>query len=61
MKKFTKLSALALASTLSLTVLATAPTASAATCTKKTTVEMLGTIKPEIQTEFLAAVKAYNS
>jgi raffinose/stachyose/melibiose transport system substrate-binding protein len=61
MKKFTKLGALAIASALSLTVLATAPTASAATCSKKTTVEMLGTIKPEIQTEFLAAVKAYNA
>ena len=61
MKKFTKLGALAVASALSLTVLATAPTASAATCAKKTTVEMLGTIKPEIQVEFLAAVKAYNA
>ncbi len=61
MKKFSKLSALALASTLFVTVLAAAPTASAATCSKKTTVEMLGTIKPEIQTEFLAAVKAYNA
>jgi len=61
MKKFSKLSAVALASTLFVTVLAAAPTASAATCSKKTTVEMLGTIKPEIQTEFLAAVKAYNA
>ena len=61
MKKFTKLGALAVASALSLTVLATAPTASAATCAKKTTVEMLGTIKAEIQVEFLAAVKAYNA
>jgi len=61
MKKFSKLSAVALASTLFVTVLAAAPTASAATCAKKTTVEMLGTIKPEIQVEFLAAVKAYNA
>jgi len=61
MKKFSKLSAVALASTLFVTVLAAAPTASAATCSKKTTVEMLGTIKPEIQVEFLAAVKAYNA
>ena len=45
MKKFSKLSAVALASTLFVTVLAAAPTASAATCSKKTTVEMLGTIK----------------
>jgi raffinose/stachyose/melibiose transport system substrate-binding protein len=36
-------------------------TASAAACPKKATVTMLGTIKPEIQNEFLAAVKSYNS
>jgi len=60
MKKFTKFGALALASALSLTVLTVAPSASAATCTKKTTVTMLGTIKPEIQDQFLAAVASYN-
>jgi raffinose/stachyose/melibiose transport system substrate-binding protein len=61
MKKFTKIGAVALASALSLTVIAVAPSASAATCSKKTTVTMLGTIKPEIQDQFLAAVKAYNA
>ena len=60
MKKFTKFGAFALASALSLTVLTVAPSASAATCTKKTTVTMLGTIKPEIQKEFLGAVSDYN-
>ena len=62
MKKFAKLGAALVASTvaISLTV-AAAPTASAATCSKKTTVEMLGTIKTEIKDQFLAAVKAYNA
>ena len=35
-------------------------TASAAACPKKATVTMLGTIKPEIQDQFLAAVADYN-
>jgi len=62
MKKFAKLGATLVASTvaISLTV-AAAPTASAATCSKKTTVEMLGTIKTEIKDQFLAAVKTYNA
>jgi raffinose/stachyose/melibiose transport system substrate-binding protein len=60
MKKSMKLGALALSSALALSVVAVAPSATAATCKKKTTVTMLGTIKPEIQTEFLAAVSAYN-
>ena len=34
--------------------------ATAATCAKKTEVVMLGTIKPEIQDQFLAAVASYN-
>ena len=61
MKKFAKLGAALVASTvaISLTV-ATAPSASAATCSKKTAVTMLGTIKPEIQDQFLAAVASYN-
>ena len=61
MKKFAKLGAALVASTvaISLTV-AVAPTASAATCSKKTAVTMLGTIKPEIQDQFLAAVASYN-
>jgi len=60
MKKSMKLGALALSSALALSVVVVAPSATAATCKKKTTVTMLGTIKPEIQTEFLAAVSAYN-
>ena len=37
-----------------------ATTASAASCAKKTKVTMLGTIKPEIKDQFLAAVADYN-
>ena len=56
-----KLGALALASTLSLSLIAIAtPSASANTCPRKATVTMLGTIKPEIQDQFLAAVADYN-
>jgi raffinose/stachyose/melibiose transport system substrate-binding protein len=62
MKKFTKFGAVALASALAVSALAaTTPAASAATCAKKTEVTMLGTIKVEIQDQFLAAVKKYNS
>jgi raffinose/stachyose/melibiose transport system substrate-binding protein len=61
MKKSMKLGALALASTLSLSLIAIAtPSASANTCPRKATVTMLGTIKPEIQDQFLAAVSDYN-
>ena len=61
MKKSMKLGAVALASALSLSVIAIAtPSASANTCPKKATVTMLGTIKPEIQDQFLAAVADYN-
>ena len=61
MKKSMKLGAIALASTLSLSVIAIAtPSASANTCPRKATVTMLGTIKPEIQDQFLAAVSDYN-
>ena len=61
MKKFAKLGAALVASTvvISLTV-AAVPTATAATCAKKTNVTMLGTIKVEIQDQFLAAVSSYN-
>ena len=56
-----KLGAIALASTLSLSLIAIAtPSASANTCPRKATVTMLGTIKPEIQDQFLAAVAEYN-
>jgi raffinose/stachyose/melibiose transport system substrate-binding protein len=61
MKKSMKLGAIALASTLSLSLIAIAtPSASANTCPRKATVTMLGTIKPEIQDQFLAAVSDYN-
>jgi raffinose/stachyose/melibiose transport system substrate-binding protein len=59
MKK-TKFGALLAASAIVLSLVSVAPTATAATCTKKTTVTMLGTIKPEIQDQFLAAVASYN-
>ena len=61
MKKFAKLGALALASALTVSVVAATSPASAATCSTKTKVTMLGTIKPEIQDQFLAAVKDYNA
>jgi raffinose/stachyose/melibiose transport system substrate-binding protein len=62
MKKFAKFGAVALASALAVSALAaTTPAASAATCAKKTEVTMLGTIKVEIQDQFLAAVKKYNA
>jgi len=61
MKKFTKLGALALAAALSASVVVATTPASAATCSTKTKVVMLGTIKIEIQDEFLAAVKEYNA
>jgi hypothetical protein len=53
MKKVAKFGAALVASTvaISLTV-AAVPTATAATCAKKTNVTMLGTIKPEIQDAF---------
>ena len=59
MKK-TKLGALVVASAVALSVVAVAPSATAATCKKKTTVTMLGTIKVEIQDQFLAAASSYN-
>jgi raffinose/stachyose/melibiose transport system substrate-binding protein len=58
MKKTTKLVALAAAAALALTGVGSVTAANAA-CTK-TTVTMLGTIKPEIKNEFLAAVADYN-
>ena len=61
MKKFTKFGALALASALTVSVVAATSPASAATCATKTKVVMLGTIKVEIQDQFLAAVKEYNA
>ena len=61
MKKASKLGLVALVSAVALSVVTVAPSATAATCDKKTTVTMLGTIKPEIQDQFLAAVDDYNS
>ena len=55
-----KLGALLATSVVALSVIAGTPSATAATCTKKATVTMLGTIKPEIQDQFLAAVSSYN-
>ena len=60
MKKATKLGAFALASVVTLSLSAVAPSTAAAACPKKATVTMLGTIKPEIQDQFLAAVADYN-
>jgi len=61
MKKFTKFGALALAAALSASVVVATTPASAAECSTKTKVTMLGTIKVEIQDQFLAAVKEYNA
>ena len=60
MSKKMKLGAWLLASSVALSVTVALPSATAATCTKKTAVTMLGTIKPEIQDQFLAAVATYN-
>ena len=60
MKKTAKLGLVALASAVALSVVSVAPTTAAASCGKKTTVTMLGTIKPEIKDQFLAAVDDYN-
>ncbi len=61
MKKATKFAAIALASALAVSVVS-APAANAApACPKKANVTMLGTIKPEIQDQFLKAVAAYNA
>ena len=59
MKKATKFGILAIASAVALSVVTVAPS-NAASCGKKTTVTMLGTIKPEIKDQFLAAVDDYN-
>lgn len=62
MKKATKFAAIALASALAVSVIsAPAANAAPANCTKKTTVTMLGNIKPEIKEQFFAAVKSYNA
>ncbi len=58
MKK--KLGVVLAASAVALSLVVAAPTASAATCKTKATVTMLGTIKVEIQDQFLAAASSYN-
>lgn len=60
MRKATKFGALALASVVALTPTLTSPATAASACPKKATVTMLGTIKIEIQDQFLAAVADYN-
>ena len=60
MRNATKFGALALASLVALTPALTSPASAAAACKQKATVTMLGTIKPEIQDQFLAAVADYN-
>jgi raffinose/stachyose/melibiose transport system substrate-binding protein len=61
MKKAMRVVAAAAAASLLVAGFSTANAASAAPkCAKKTTVTMLGTIKPEIQDQFLAAVADYN-
>ena len=61
MNKVSKFAAIAAASALALSGLVSAAPASAASCATKTNVTMLGTIKSEIQDQFLAAVKDYNA
>ena len=58
MKKATKFGALALASALSFSLVAVAPSATAATCAKKTEVTMLGTIKDEIKDQLKQMITA---
>ena len=59
MIKTKKLAFLVLASAVAVPMVIASP-APAASCPKKATVTMLGTIKPEIQDQFLAAVADYN-
>ena len=55
-----KLSIASLAAVALVAAVVTVPSAQAATCPKKATVTMLGTIKVEIQDQFLASVAEYN-
>ncbi|MEY4559135.1 MAG: hypothetical protein RLZ82_150 [Actinomycetota bacterium] len=61
MKKVSKVAAIALAASLAATALTAGSATAAPACPKKANVTMLGTIKPEIQDQFLAAVKKYNA
>ena len=61
MKKTLKFGALALVSAVSVSLMVAAPAPAAPNCSSpRATVTMLGTIKPEIQDQFLAAVGDYN-
>ena len=60
MNKTKKLGFLALASAVTMSMVVAAPAPAATKCPKKATVTMLGTIKIEIQDQFLAAVADYN-
>ena len=60
MNKTKKLSFLALASAVTMSMVVAVPAPAATACPKKATVTMLGTIKIEIQDQFLAAVADYN-
>jgi raffinose/stachyose/melibiose transport system substrate-binding protein len=61
MKKVSKIAAIALAASLAATAFTAGSATAAPACPKKANVTMLGTIKPEIQDQFLAAVKKYNA
>jgi raffinose/stachyose/melibiose transport system substrate-binding protein len=60
MNKVAKIAAVALASVMAIATITPAATAAGTTCAKRTTFTMLGTIKIEIQDQFMAAVKDYN-
>jgi raffinose/stachyose/melibiose transport system substrate-binding protein len=60
MNKVAKIAAVAMASMMAIASITPAATAAGTACAKRTTVTMLGTIKIEIQDQFLAAVKDYN-
>ena len=60
MNKTKKLGFLALASAVTMSMVVAVPAPAATACPKKATVTMLGTIKIEIQDQFLAAVPDYN-
>jgi len=60
MNKTKKLGFLALASAVTMSMVVAVPAPAATACPKKATVTMLGTIKIEIQDQFLAAVADYN-
>ncbi len=60
MNKVAKIAAVAMASMMAIASITPAATAAGTTCAKRTNITMLGTIKIEIQDQFMAAVKDYN-